>query len=147
MSDRVKKYYLHVYSQDSLNVFLDNVPSNFKIQLPSTLYLEGSWEYGLLNVSSWPEFNTELKPKEIYICCDLIVNSYAMNNLLAVIKRISIPSNLNTKINIHFPEIDFVDMPKNIIHAIHFFIYENNLDFLSFTVKDLYCSLHLRQKV
>ena len=146
MSDRLRRYYFHVCSQDSLDIFPDNNASNFKIQLPSTLYLEGNWECGLMNISFWPEFTTETKPKEIYIGCDLIVNSYAMNNLFPVLKRISVPSNLNTKINIHFPEIDFIDMHKKIIQTVHFYIYDDKSEFPSFAVKDLYCSLHLRQK-
>jgi hypothetical protein len=140
------QYYLYLNSNDSRSFYPENDPSDFRIRLPKPLNLKGDWECALLNISFWPDFHTSEKPKEIYICLEEIANSYAMDNLYPILRRISIPENLITKINLIYPQVDFVPVTQSVLQSIRLYIMDNKGLTPSFMIKDLYCTLLLRRK-
>jgi hypothetical protein len=146
MAGKREHYYLHVNCNDSSEFYPTNDPSDFRIKLPRPLTLEGEWECGLINLSFWPQFATSEKPKEIYICTDLIGNSYAMDGLHPILKRISVPENVITKVNINYAHVDFITLNQSILQTVQLYIMDNTGVAPSFLTKDLYCSLLLRKK-
>lgn len=147
MSGKRDDYYLHVNCNDSTSIYPDNDPADFRIRLPKPLSLEGEWECALLNISFWPQFHTSEKPKELYICIDEIANSYAVDGLYPILKRVSVPENIITKVNLIYPHLDFLPVTQSLLQSVHVYIMDNERLQPSFIIKDLYCTLHLRRKI
>lgn len=139
-------YHLHLSSSDSRDIYPNNTASDFRVQLPRSLRLQGKWEGALLNISYWPQVHsTSRKPDELYICSDLVGSCYALNSLHPVLKRISMPDQENAKINIHFASPDFLPLIQNTVQNLRIYIIDNTSQSPSFIRKDLYCTLLLRR--
>jgi hypothetical protein len=146
MTGKYNQHYLHFNCNDCNSIFPNNDPADFHIKLPKPLSLNGEWECALLNISFWPEFNSSIKPKEMYLCSDIVVNSYAMGNLYPILKRVPISENLITKVNLSYAQLDFLPITQSILQSVHMYIIDNSGSTPSFTVKDLYCTLLIRRK-
>ena len=81
-------FYLFLSSQDSLDVRKNNNTSDFWIQFPKTYSLEGQWLCDLKQVS----FTCNFKPKtrRLYLCSDIVEESYVRNTLVPVVRNIEI---------------------------------------------------------
>jgi hypothetical protein len=147
MSGKRDEYYLHLNCKDSTEFFPSNDPADFRIKLPRPLTLDGQWECALINLSYWPQFHTSEKPKEMYLCLEEVSNSYAMDGLHPILKRVSVPENIITKVNLIYPHIDFLPINQTVLQSIRFYIIDNEGLTPSFVIKDLYCTLLLRRKI
>jgi hypothetical protein len=139
------RYYLHLSCNDSSEFYPTNDPSDFRVKLPRPLNLDGKWECGLINISFWPQFGTSENPREIYICSDIVGNSYALDGLYPILKRISAPENHNLKVNINYANVDFIHVNQSTLQSVHIYIFDNKGVTPSFLTKDLYCTLLLRK--
>jgi hypothetical protein len=147
MTGKRDQYYLHLNCNDSSKFYPSNKPADFRINLPKPLSLDGYWECALVNISFWPEFESSVKPKEMYICSDIVGNSYALQNLYPVLKRVSLQENLITKVNTNYSHVDFVPVTHSVLQSVRIYIIDNAGLTPSFLIKDLYCSLLLRRKI
>ena len=136
-------YFLFLSCKDCLDIFPENKPSNFRIQLPTPLHLGSNWECALVDISFWPEFSTT-KPTELFINTDIVNVSFALETLQPTIKRITVPASLNTKVNSVFPRLDFHSVNQTIIQTFQIYITDEKGLEPSFSREELYCTLLLR---
>lgn len=135
---------MYASSKDSLTRFPDNRASSFTIHLPRTLSLRGKWSVGL--------FDIDLKLKkdkgsvgDLYVCCDLVVNSYVQGVSLKALRRLYNPKNTTS---VAFNPVQYVPLDNS--HA---------RDLINFTILDgvsltetlilrglLNCTLHFKRE-
>ena len=59
---------IFLFNDQSNKYYPENIPSNFKVHLSDTLYLEGKWEIAVLDFYSKEKISTVKKTKhELYI--------------------------------------------------------------------------------
>ena len=138
----MEEHYLFVSSGDSLAYFPDNRTGCFSIKLPGTLKLEGSWKCALTELVYVPQFTGE-RPKEIYVCCDLVQDSYGSDSMLPVLRKVSVPTALGTKTVHTFPQNYYFHVTRKEIQYINVYVKDQKLDDLSFIQEPLSCTLHL----
>ena len=114
-------YYLQLCSDDSKDTYPENTAAEFRVNLPKLLELKGNWECALLDITFWPEVEGT-KPDEIYICTNLIANDYAMNSLHPILKRITVPTNIMTKVTVRLPLREFKRVTQSTLQTIHMYI-------------------------
>ena len=69
-----KSYYLFLANDDMLDIYPSNQATNFIVDLPQTLYLNGNWECAICDLKYIPirEYNTI---RFFYICSDICEQS------------------------------------------------------------------------
>lgn len=139
-----KEYYLHLSSQDSKDLFPGNTASDFKVKIPSTLTLAGVWKCALTQISFVTDFAGE-RPKDIYICSDLIEDSYGSDSFMPILRKIPIPSSGLTKVVHVFPQNYYVTLSRDQLQNIHIYVRTQEMQQTSFNVEPLSCTLHLRR--
>ena len=96
------EYYLYLSSKDSLGVFPQNKAEDFTVKLPATLTLKGTWKCALTEVSFVTQF-AEIRPRDVFICSDLVEESYGADTFRPVLRKVSIPSAGSLKVVHVFP--------------------------------------------
>ena len=139
-----KQEYLFLSSLDSLDTFPNNNASSFRVELPKALDLKGKWQVALTDITYWPQFRTEERPRELYCLLDIVDESYVQGSSLKCLRRLSITED-NIKININFDNLYYVNVISSYISTLHFYILDENLLAPSFADKQLYCTLHLKK--
>jgi hypothetical protein len=135
-------HYLFISSTDSKDWFPQNNSQNFRIKLPSSLKLDGLWRCALTEFSYTPIFEG-LIPKEIYICCDIVQDSYACNSTLPLLRKVNVPSQHSSRIQILFPQNFYIPVSQEEIQYINMYIKDENLQNPSFGSEPVTCTLHL----
>jgi hypothetical protein len=146
MSSKRSHYFLYLNSNDSTDFYPNNEPADFRTQLPRPLTLDGEWECALVSITFWPQFHTSEKPKEMYVCLEEVGNSYALDSLYPILKRVSVPENIITKVHLNYPHLDFTTVTQTVLQSIRLYIIDNKGIPPAFMIKDLYCTLLLRRK-
>ena len=81
------QFYVFANSEDSLNIFNDNVGGRFRVYFPNPYVLDGTWECALLEVTFVPKLTTPTR--RIYVCCDFVDNSYVKDSYIAFLQSLS----------------------------------------------------------
>ena len=76
----MEQFYVFANSEDSLNMFNDNVGGRFRVYFPNPYVLDGTWECGLLEATLVPKLTTPTR--RIYVCCDFVDNSYVRDSCI-----------------------------------------------------------------
>jgi hypothetical protein len=76
-------YYLYLTSEDSTDIPPENSPSDFTVELPRSLSLDGDWECCLKELCAPP--GSEV----LYVCSDLCLESFACDTSYPVLRVVS----------------------------------------------------------
>lgn len=79
----MKSFYVYLNSDDSNNIFQDNSPNDFTVQLPERLALSGAWKCGLV------DYQLPVVPSTLlFLCCDAcdesVVGSFKLSVLASL---------------------------------------------------------------
>jgi hypothetical protein len=132
---------LFLSSQDSTSWFPQNNNQSFRIKLPTSLKLEGKWKCALTEVTYTPDFSGE-KPSEIYVCCDIVQESYGLNSTLPILRKLNVPET-KTRIQHIFPQNIYIELSQEEIQYIHIYIKTQDLQDPSFGSEPFTCTLHI----
>ena len=138
----MEEHYLFLSSEDSLDYFPENRAGRFSIKLPGTLKLEGRWKCALTELVYVPQFIGE-KPQEIYVCCDLVQESYGSDSMLPMLRKVSVPTAIGSKTALTFPQNYYFSVSRTEIQYINVFAKDQKLNDPSFVQEPLSCTLHL----
>ena len=138
----MEEQYLFLSSQDSLDYFPNNKSNHFTIKLPGLLKLPGTWKCALVEMTYFPQFEGQ-RPKQIYLCSDIVHESYASDSMLPVLRKVSVPSGISTKISVTFPQNYYFKVSREEIQYIQIYIKDQKLRDPSFVVEPFSCTLHL----
>ncbi|VDH99490.1 Hypothetical predicted protein [Mytilus galloprovincialis] len=91
------EFYLFVNSGDSLQLFPQNRGGQFRIRLPRSHLMKGTWECALLEMTFVPAFETSTQ--RMYVCCDLVRDeSYVRDTYLPLLQSVAIRKEETTEI-------------------------------------------------
>lgn len=135
-------FYLHLYCGDSLTTHVNNRATDFVVDLPRTYVLNSEWECALTEIAFVPSF--ERITRRIYICSDVIEQSYVRNTSLPVLRSIPVSDNENT--DLVFNPLFYFKIQRQDMSRVQIFIRDDQLQPCRFKSDQLYCTLHFRQK-
>ncbi len=92
-----QQYILHLSSKDSINVFPDNLPSDFTVDIGKTLQLAGNWQVELLSFKCCLTKDQDPERKNLYVFTDIAESSYMKDNYLPVIANFYLDGYSNKK--------------------------------------------------
>ena len=138
----MEEHYMFLSSQDSLEYFPENKAHRFGIKLPGVMHLEGRWKCALTELVYFPQFTGE-RPKELYVCCDLVQDSYVADSMLPVMRKVAVPTAISTKTSLTFPQNYYFPVSRKEIQYINLFVKDHGLKDPSFAQEPLSCTLHL----
>ena len=136
-------FYLHLSSGDSLATHVNNHAGDFLVDLPRTYVLEGQWECALMEVTFLSDL--EKSTKRIYVCCDLVDQSYVRGTSLPILRPIDIIE--NEKVDLVFNPPYYLRIHHQTFSRIRISIRDENLHPCRFKIDRLYCTLHFRNGV
>lgn len=135
-------FYLFLASDDSILTHVNNTAGDFVVELPRRYRLDGTWEYSSWEITFVSEF--EQLTDRIYVCADVIEDSYVRGTTLPVLRSIEIDT--DTKIDLSFNPLCYIKVQTDELRRIQIFIRDRNLKPSRFKFDRLYCSLHFRQR-
>lgn len=136
---------IFLFNDQSNKYYPENIPSNFKVHLSDTLYLEGKWEIAVLDFYSKEKISTVKKTKhELYIFCDVCMGVSLFHNEFSLLRRV-FPTPNNTW-NYVFSNPIFVPVKKTEIRDLEIHIFDESGEQASFLNQRLSCTLHIRKR-
>ena len=126
--------YLYLVSDDSLLTHVNNTDGDFVVKLPRRYRLDGSCECAISEIMCLSEFE-QLKDR-IYVCADVIDDSYVRGTTLPVLRSIDVDT--DTKVDISFNPICYIKVQTDEFRRIRIFS--------RFKFDRLYCTFHFRQR-
>lgn len=133
-------FYLHLYCGDSLEKHVDSHAGDFLVDLPRTYVLEGQWECALTELTFVSDFEKLIN--RIYVCSDLVVQSYARGTSLPILRPVDITE--NEKNVLVFNPAYYLRIHRQAFNRIRIFIRDEELNPCRFKIDRLYCTLHFR---
>ena len=139
-------FYLFLSSQDSLDVCKNNNTSEFWIQLPKTYSLEGQWLCALKQVS-FTRFTCDFKPKtrRLYLCSDIVEESYVRNTLVPVVRNIEIYNKSKKYLTENFEYDTYLSVNVTHLTSVRVYLRDSDLKPVQFDSNDLHCVLHFKK--
>ncbi len=141
----MKEFHLFASSRDSADIRKNNDPSDFWIQLPKSYDLsQGYWTCSLKEISLSLDFSP--KSSRLYLCCDLLEDSYVRDSLLPILRNVEVGSRYKKYKLIEYARPVYVKTKSTSFQSIRLYLRDDNLNPVTFTSNDLHCVLHFKRK-
>ena len=137
-----EQFYLFANTEDSLNLFNDNVGGRFRVYFPNPYILDGTWECAFQETMFVPKLTTPTR--RLYVCCDFVDNSYIKNSYIPVLQSFSDLNEDATDVTFENPIYHRVR--GGIDQQIEISMRDDNLEIYRFKVDHVYCLFHFRRK-
>lgn len=137
----MEHFYLHLSCEDSRTRYRENHAAEFIVDLPKTYYMEGEWECALTEMSLFSK--TEEESLRLYVCCDMVEESYARNTLVPVLRSLAVTQNFT---DIELSQPYYLKIRQSRVNRVRMFIRGEDLQPVRFKIDHLYCTLHCRRK-
>ncbi len=138
----MKDFHLYLSSRDSVDIRKNNDPSDFWIQLPKSYDLEGHWSCCLKEISLTLDFTP--KSSRLYVCCDVIEDSYVRDSLLPILRNVEVGSLYKKYKRIEYNRPIYVNVKSQSFQRIRLYLRDENLNPVQFSSNDLHCVLHFK---
>lgn len=135
-------FYLHLYCGDSLVTHVNNHAGDFIVDLPRSYRLQGQWECALTEMTFVSQF--ERMTHRVYVCCDLVDQSYVKETSLPLLRSIDIDA--DEKVDLIFNPAYYLKINRQDLNRIQIFIRDDALNPCRFKIERLYCTIHFRRK-
>lgn len=129
-------------STDSVNLFPSNAPCNFKIQLPQSINLQGTWAIALREIST-TSWSSEPVSGEIYVYCNLCDDTIVGPREEPLLKRVYLGD--KAKVNRIFGNPPYAPVRLGEVYQIHIVIKDTNGNEASFLNGPITCELDLKK--
>ena len=136
-------FYLYLSSRDSLDVRKNNNPSDFWIQFPKTYALKGQRMCALKQISLTCNFKPQAQ--RLYLCCDIVEESYVRNTTLPILGNIEIPNRYKKFKCETFEEGIYLPVNVTNLSNVRLYLLDADLHPVQFESEDLHCILHFKQ--
>ena len=140
----VNEHYLYLSDTDSLVTHPNNRAYDFTIDLPQILRLEGEWVCALADIS-YSNILDDTALSHIYVCTDICQNSIIGNYKFPVLRRCTMNRVLEF-MDHEFSKLYYIKVSRDQINHIRIYIKDQFLNPVSFELKSLRCTLHLKRK-
>lgn len=140
---RMTDLYFYLSSRDSLDIRKNNNTSEFWIQLPKRYTLEGNWKCALIEASLTCDFTP--KSSRLYICSDIVEESYVRNTSLPVLRNIEVWGRFKKLKTEQFLHPTYIPVKVTNLNLIRIHLVDEDLNPVEFDSNDLHCVLHLKK--
>ena len=140
----VKEHFIYLSDTDSLDTHPFNRASDFTIDLPQILHLEGEWVCALADVS-YSNILEYSGLSHIFICTDICQQSIVGTTKIPVLRRCAI-NNLLEYTDYIFNNLFYIRVSRDQINHIRIYIRDQSLKPISIQIKSLKCTLHLKKQ-
>ncbi|VDI12650.1 Hypothetical predicted protein [Mytilus galloprovincialis] len=138
------EFYLFVNSGDSLQLFPQNRGGQFRIRLPRSHLMKGTWECALLEMTFVPAFETSTQ--RMYVCCDLVRDeSYVRDTYLPLLQSVAIRKEETTEIIFERPL--YLASRGGETEILEITLRDDRLRVCRCKDDHVFCLLHFRQKL
>jgi hypothetical protein len=128
------QFYLFLSSGDSKNLHPANNASDFTVQLPRIISLEGQWECGLTEI----DVNGGL-PEPLYLCTDACIESYVKNTSLPLL-RVVVAEDYTV-----YQVPYYMRVSGDNLHSIRIYLKNQDLQEIKSSPGEIWCVLHFRR--
>ena len=135
--------YLYLDSRDSLNFHPTNTPGDFIVTLTKRYILSGCWECALLEMTM--HFSDDVSPSRLYVCCDIIEDSYVRNTTLPILRAQDVTAEQLFVHNTYTHPI-YLKISKQDIPDIRIYVRNDRLQTGQSNLEHFNCVLCLREK-
>ena len=125
--------YLYINSNDSKEIFKDNSPFDFTVELSDFLDLTRNWSVALSEI--W--FDNSRIDQQLNIFSDICDYNHIFDNQLPILRRI-----YNTS---EFINLYFIKLSRSHISTIRIYIRDKNNEIPSIDVSEVNCTLLLKK--
>jgi len=141
-----QQFHLYLSSEDSKDLYPNNKPSSFVVQLPKTICLKGMWMCALCEV----QYNHEAarSHENIYICSDLCEGSIVGKRMFPVLRQVFTKGKKSRRLTQEqYSQLYYVKVTKEEFNTITIHIKDRNGDEVSFLTQELNCILHFKKQL
>ena len=137
-------HYLFLGNDDMLDIYPNNKPTNFTVELPQTLYLDGNWECAICELKYIPirEYNTL---RFFYLCSDICEQSIAGKKIVPILRQCVCYKDSEI-IDERFEHLFYLPVTRDQIRHLTIYLRDEFLNVIPNEIKTLRCTLHLRKK-
>lgn len=135
--------FLFLDGKDSSSVHPSNTPDDLIVTLPKQYTLDGSWKCALLEMNS--RLSKVNAVSRVYVCCDIVEDSYAINNMLPILRACEVTLEVNDIKESYNPPFYF-DISEQEVRSIRVFIRNDQLRPVPTSIESFACVLCLRKK-
>lgn len=136
-------FYIYLSSQDSRRYFPTNRASNFTVQLPEVINLEGNWEIGLVEVYFHLADDITRPHLELEIISNVCQDSIKGGEKLAILRNI-FPTKRKAQF-ITFPYVFYLPLRQHELNQISIYIRDLGGEEAIFLKGSVGCTLEFRQ--
>lgn len=140
---KMTEFYVYLNSQDSTNLRKNNSPSEFFVQFPKSYQLEDLWKCALIEVTLTCDFKP--RSSRLYVCCDIVQDSYVRNTSLPVLRNIEISGRYNRIKTETFTNPVYTRIKVHTLDSIRIVLKDENLNPIIFESNDFHCLLHFKK--
>ena len=137
--------FVHLSSFDSIDIYPENVPQNFKVQLPERIRLDGSWTISLAEIE-YPGKFLDKKPTFLYFEVDLCETSVVGGQKRSVLRRLHVDTHTNRKNEVTFNPLYDIPIRIQEFESIHVHIREPSWCMASFAGGFVSCTVQLKKQ-
>jgi hypothetical protein len=130
-------YYVYLKSNDSKDNHPENLPSDFTVELPRPLSLDGDWVCCLKEITFPPASEV------LYICSDLCVESFACDTSYPILRVVA--SGSKKKRTLNFEDPYYVRVKNDRLQHLRIFIRGVDLKPFNYQSGIVTCTLHLKR--
>ena len=135
-------FYVNISSDNSLDYFPNNSPSDFRLHLKQTLRLHGHWTVALTDIQySIPSS----KGKNIWVYSNICENTIVGDTLEPLLRKIPIAGKKGETRNKSFPIPYYKHVLPHEVESIQIYVYGDDKENISFKAFPLRCTLHFKK--
>ena len=136
------EHFIYASPQDSQALYPTNRFTDFVVELPETLYLDGDWEIGLLEVVYNRNVHNEVRcPKgpSILWFCDVCEESFVRGHQLPILRKLERPGTFNPVI--------YRRIKASATKRLRLYMTDYDLNAITLGSWNFKCVLHLRKAI
>ena len=141
----MKDLYLYISSNTSKDIYPDNRAANFRVRLPQTLYLQGSWSIALVDIDM-PKLSDNYKPQHIIFQSSVCKPCVHKDSLDPIIQRLYY-SEIRKGQAVYIAQPRYLLVNNSILEVFDMHITDDLGNKVSFKEGSLECTLHLMKYV
>lgn len=139
----MSNFYLYLNSTDSDDIRKNNNPSDFYIQFPKGYTLDGHWTCAVTEIALTCDFTP--RSKRLYLCCDLIQQTYVRNTQVPVLRNIEVGTRYKKLQSLEYTRPLYTPVTIKYFNSLHLYLRDEDLNPVEFKSNDLHCVLHFKK--
>ena len=138
--------YIFLSWDDSKTLHPASLPGDFIVEFSQTLFLEGGWRCGLVDVKYTTSFESAADVGSLYICCDICEEAPIRGTRLPVLRRVQLTGAEPAVVAERYDNIYYTKTTRQLVDKIRIFVLDKSLNTVTFVNGQLDCTLHIKRE-